>query len=80
MTPTEATVLRTRSIFDVEAEGGEEKEGNILTLDVVAPEAGLEDGRVSRINSRSCVAFIKASTSSVALSNTNEEVELDARD
>ena len=50
MTPTEAADLWTRSIFGVEEEGREEKEGKRLTLGVVAPEAELEDGRASRLN------------------------------
>ena len=79
VTPTEATDLRTRSIFGVEEEGVEEEEGKRLTLGVVALEAGLKDGWALRIKWRSCVAFVKASTSSVSLSNANDEVELDAR-
>ena len=50
MTPTEVVDWRTRSIFGVEEEGGEEKEDKMLTLGVVALEAGLEELRALRIN------------------------------
>ena len=73
-----ATDRRMRSIFGVEEEGTEEKEGKRLTLWVVAPDAVLEDERVSRINLRNCVASIELNTSPVALFNANAEVRCDA--
>ena len=49
-----------------------------MTLGVVALEAGQGEVRAVRINWRNCVVFIEWSSSSVALSNVNLEVERDA--